>query len=80
LLEAEEEEENLVKKESFMRYPQPHNSSSFFNPQKRKKKRKPLDYSSRRLFAEKSFWRRESWERNNKNTSLGVECNPLIAN
>jgi hypothetical protein len=41
LLEAEEEEENLVKKESFMRYPQPHNSSSFFNtekktPQKRK--------------------------------------------
>lgn len=55
MLEAEEEEENLVKKESFMRYPQPHNSSSFFNPQKRKKIEKPLDDSFRRLFAEKSF-------------------------
>jgi hypothetical protein len=55
LLEAEEEEENLMKKESFMRYPRPHNSNSFFNPEKRKKKEKPLDDSLRRLFAEKSF-------------------------
>jgi len=65
-----------------MRYPQPHNptTAALSSTPKKEKKRKPLDYSLRRLFAEKSFCRRESWERNNKNTSLGVECNPLIAN